>query len=486
MSSELIYLFIGLLIGIIIVIYNKLNSVPKSNLDSLQVKFTEITTDLALQNDRLKTLQSDLLTSKTQLSEKLETNSKLIQDKASLSASIEKLDQFLLQFKKDLEIEKNTNLRQQEENNRMLRMTSDLSANNSFLQEKLNNQKSEIEEFRRSSHIEFQNMATKILDEKVSKFTQSNKENIDIILKPLGENLEQFKKKVEETYDIESKQRFSLEARVKELMEHSNRISHEANNLTNALKGQSKKQGNWGEVILESILEKSGLQKNREYQLQATITNDDDQMLRPDVLIFLPEERTIVIDSKVSLVSYDRYCSSELKEDQELHLAVHLKSIYNHIDELSKKRYDEVAKGLDFTMMFIPIEPAYLLAIQEDPELWSYAYNKRILLISPTNLITALKLVSDLWKRDQQSKNALEIAKQGERLYEKLVGFLDTMEDIERHISRTQETFVKAKRQLKEGKGNLIGQAIRLKNMGINSDKEIPGPMLTGELEEED
>lgn len=202
--------------------------------------------------------------------------------------------------------------------------------------------------------------------------------------------------------------------------------------------------------------------------------------------MFLPDERTIIIDSKVSLNAYERYCSADTKDEQDLNLGLHLKSIYQHIDELSKKRYDELSKELDFIMMFIPIEPAYMLASQEDPELWNYAYQRRILLISPTNLIASLKLITDLWKRDQQSKNAIEIARQGEKLYEKVIGFFETMDDIEKHLNKSQEVFLKAKRQLRDGKGNIVGQALKLKNMGIQSEKSIPAQFLPTDLEDND
>lgn len=474
MAGEFIYLLVGLLGGLVMILIWRAKSVPRDSLTEMENRYREANTQTALFQERLQLTQVELLQVKDLLGQKTSEGHQLLQDKASLSAAVEQFKAFADRFKTELESEKMTNQRQQEEIGRLQRITSEFQAGNQYLQEKLNTQKAELEEFRRTSQLEFSQMADKILEEKVSKFTEKNKENLDHILKPLGENIEQFKKKVEETYDIESKQRFSLEEKVKELMEQSNRISQEANNLTNALRGQAKKQGNWGEVILESILEKSGLQKNREYKIQATMQNEEGQVFRPDVLIFLPEERSIVVDSKVSLTAYDRYCAAETKDEQEMHLQQHLASLYQHIDDLSRKRYDELTKGLDFTMMFIPIEPAYLLAIQEDQNMWNYAYNKRILLISPTNLIAALKLISDLWKREQQNKNAMEIAKQGERLYEKIVGFLDTMEDIEKHINKTQETFLKAKKQLKDGKGNMVSQAQKLKSMGINSDKMIP------------
>ncbi len=267
-------------------------------------------------------------------------------------------------------------------------------------------------------------------------------------------------------------------------MEQTNKVSAEANNLASALKGKAQKRGNWGEMILERILESSGLTKNREYFIQQSIKDEAGNNLRPDVQVNLPGERIIIIDSKVSLVAYDRFSATDDAEEQRIQLAEHLKATYTHIDQLSEKKYDNLDTSLDFTMMFVPIEPAYLLAIQADAELWSYAYSKRILLISPTNLIACLKLVSDLWKREWQSKNALEIVKRGEALYEKFVGFARTFEEIGSSIKNSQEKYDKALGQLKQGRGNLVNQAIMLKNMGLKSDKTIP-PALLSDYEED-
>ncbi|SFG28810.1 DNA recombination protein RmuC [Pontibacter chinhatensis] len=310
-----------------------------------------------------------------------------------------------------------------------------------------------------------------------------NKSNIEALLKPLGDNIDNFKKKVEETYDKESKERFSLEAKVKELVEQTNRVSSEANNLATALKGQSKKQGDWGEMILESILQQSGLEKEREYFLQQTIKDEEGNSLRPDVLVKLPDERVIIIDSKVSLVSYDRYFSAETAEAQEAHLQEHIKSIRKHIDDLHGKKYDNLESSLDFTMMFVPIEPAYMIAIQNDRELWAHAYSKRILLISPTNLIACLKLMADLWKREMQSKNAMEIVRRGELLFDKFVGFVSTLEEVGKHIKKSKTAYDSAIGQLKTGSGNLIGQAIKLKDLGLKSSKSISKAMLPTEDE---
>jgi DNA recombination protein RmuC len=356
---------------------------------------------------------------------------------------------------------------------------------NEALVEKLETQKEEILTIQKTAQLQFEKIASQILEEKSGKFTETNKNNMEAILKPLGEHLETFKKKVEETYDKESKQRFSLEEKVKELIEQTNKVSAEANNLASALKGQAKTQGNWGEMILESILQHSGLVKDREYFLQETIRNEEGKNLRPDVLVKLPDKRIIIIDSKVSLVDYERFSSAETVDEQAIHLNNHLRSIRAHIDELSFKQYDNLGGSLDFTMMFVPIEPAYLLAIQSDPNLWSYAYSKRILLISPTNLIACLKLMADLWKREMQSKNAQEIVNRGELLYEKCVSFLETFKEIGKFIDRTQQTYTSAYNLLSNGRGNLIGQAVKLKELGLKSSKAIPEDMIPSETENE-
>jgi len=362
--------------------------------------------------------------------------------------------------------------------------SSKLSANNSFLSEKLENQKKEFEELQKTAHLQFEKIANRLFEEKSSKFVETNKVNIETLLNPLKEDINKFKTKVEETYDKESKQRFSLEEKVKDLIEQTNKVSAEANNLATALKGKPQKRGNWGEMILERILESSGLTKDREYFIQQSMKDEDGNTLRPDVKVALPDERVIIIDSKVSLVAYDKLVATENVDEQKMFLVEHLKSMYDHIAQLSSKKYDDLETSLDFTMMFVPIEPAYLAAVQGDSELWAYAYSKRILLVSPTNLIACLKLISDLWKREWQNKNAMEIVKKGEALYEKFVGFTKTFEEIGHSIKASQEKYAKALGQLKEGRGNLVTQAIQLKNLGLKSDKNVSPNMLPITIED--
>lgn len=354
-------------------------------------------------------------------------------------------------------------------------------AENSVLKEKLLFQKTEIEHLHKQTTLQFENIAQRLLEEKSERFTAANKQNIDAILQPLSENIERFKKQVEETYDKESKIRFSLDERIKELMLQTNKISTEANNLANALKTNHKKQGDWGEMILENILQKSGLVKNREYRTQTNLVTNEGKNVRPDIIIDLPNNRSIIVDSKVSLNAYDSYCNTESTEEQTIYLNSHLKSLRLHIDELSAKNYNDLIDGLDFTMLFIPIEPAYLLALQSDTNLWNDAYKKRILLISPTNLIACLKLISDLWNKDKQDKSAQKIVKQAEKIYEKIVLFTKSFEQVGKQIQQAQDSYLKAQNQLKDGRGNILSQTNHLLKYGIS-----PKNVLTDFNDEDD
>ncbi|MFT4167975.1 MAG: DNA recombination protein RmuC [Dysgonomonas sp.] len=361
-----------------------------------------------------------------------------------------------------------------------------LEASLSTKEELLSLQQGEISNVREQFNKDFQLLANRILEEKTSKFTDINRLNMESILKPLNEKLSEFKVKVEETYDKESKQRFSLEERIRELVSLNHQISEDANNLTKALKGNSKIQGNWGEMILESILEKSGLKKGEEYFTQEILTNekgerilnDENKALQPDVVIVYPGGRKIIVDSKVSLNGYVKYVESETDQERFSAEKEHILSVKKHIDELSSKSYQDYIDSLDFVMMFVPNEPAYILAMQLDSSIWDYAYRKRILLISPTNLIASLKVVADLWKREYQSRNAQEIARRGSILYDKFVGFVETLQDVGKNMERTQRSYDKALMQLRDGNGNLIRQAEMLKDLGVKSQKDLPDSNL--------
>jgi DNA recombination protein RmuC len=322
--------------------------------------------------------------------------------------------------------------------------------------------------------LQFENLANRILEVNTQKFEQKSQQSMQQLLKPLGEQILEFKKKVEDTHLEDTRQRSTLEERIRGLIEQTNVVSAQANNLAEALKGNPKTQGNWGEMILERILEQSGLEKDTHYVMQESFRTEQGSILYPDVVIHLPGERMIIVDSKVSLVAYERYASGASADEQKSALTEHLLSMKKHIDELAAKQYDNYQGSLDFVMMFIPVEPAYLIAIQQDPGMWSYAYRKRIVLISPTNLIACLKLMSDLWSREMQNKNAMLIAQRGELLLKKFEVFVETLGTLGGSIKKSQETYDAAMKQLKEGHGNLIGQANKLRELGVKAYKNLP------------
>ena len=356
------------------------------------------------------------------------------------------------------------------------------NANNVALEDKLKTQKEDIETMGKKFNTEFENIAGKILKANTESFSEVNEAKIKELLNPLGKNIKEFKDKVDEVYVKEAKERFSLGEKVADLVKLNQQISQDAINLTNALKGEAKTQGNWGEMILESILEKSGLRKDEEYFMEHQLLDDagkplrsdsEGKKMRPDAVIKYPDNRNVIIDSKVSLNAFTRYIAATDVTEQKKELDAHIEAIKNHIVSLSAKGYDDYDKALDFVMMFIPSEPAYISAMQGDANLWNYAYDKRILLMNPTNLITSLKLIVDLWKREYQNQNAISIADRGAKLYDKFVGFVENLDKVGKYIGSAKTSYDEAYKQLSTGNDNLVLQAMKLEKLGVKNKKEL-------------
>ena len=303
---------------------------------------------------------------------------------------------------------------------------------------------------------------------------------MDGLLKPLGEKIKDFEKRVEETYDRESKERFSLAKEVRDLQTLNVRISQDAVNLTNALKGENKTQGTWGEVILERVLEKSGLEKGREYEVQVNLKNSQGQRFQPDVVVHLPEGKDVIIDSKVSLVGYERYCSAEPGSQQQEALKAHIQSLRQHVKQLSEKDYQnlENVRTLDFVLLFVPVEAAFTLAVQQDNELFSNAFDKNIVLVAPSTLLATLRTIQNIWRYEQQNKNAQEIAGKAGALYDKFVNFVADLEDIGGKLDSVQAVYAKAHNKLVSGKGNLVTRAENMRELGARVTKSLPANLV--------
>lgn len=363
------------------------------------------------------------------------------------------------------------------------RSSNFLSAKNQELigmQEKLNDQKKEIESMHEKLQIQFKNLANEILDEKTKKFTDQNKTSLLDILNPLKEKILDFEKKVEQTNKESIERNSALKEQIISLKELNIQITKEAENLTKALKGETKTQGNWGEFMLETILEKSGLIKGEQYQMQVSKTGEDGRRFQPDVIVNLPEDKHIIIDSKVSLNAYERYVSCEDDQERATEIKNHLISIRSHIKGLSEKNYQTLYElgNLDFVLLFMPIEPAFSLAVQNDPQLFTDAYDKNIVIVSPSTLIATLRTIASIWRQENQNRNALEIARQGGQLYDKFTAFCEDLIKIGENLNTTKKNYEQAMNKLSTGKGNLVSRADKLRELGAKTTKTVDQRLL--------
>jgi len=346
------------------------------------------------------------------------------------------------------------------------------------LEEKLKDQKKELAELQEHFTKEFENLANKILEEKSSKFTKQNKENLENLLDPLKEKIRHFEKRVEETNKESHGRHSELKQQLKLLRDLNQQISKEADNLTKALKGDSKLQGNWGELVLTRILEKSGLEEGREYSIQDSHTNEEGRRLQTDVLIHLPDGKKMIIDSKVSLVDFERFVSEEDEQAKQVHLKKHITSIRKHVNDLSNKKYHHlIEESPDTVFMFIPIEPAFAIAAANEANLYEDAFDKQVIIVTPSTLLAALRLVDNLWQNDRQKKNALEIARQAGSLYDQFTNLTDELVKVGKQIGTVQGTYESAMKKL-TGRGNLIRKVEKLKKLGAKASKNIDDKLL--------
>ena len=355
------------------------------------------------------------------------------------------------------------------------------------LKEKLSGQQAELKEMQVQFREQFENLANRILEEKSKKFAEQNQENLGQLLQPLGKKLEEFKSRVEETHKEDIKGRATLEQHLNQLQELNQQMSDEARNLTSALKGDTKTQGSWGEMILERILEKSGLTKGREYEIQESFTTDEGRRLQPDVVIHLPDEKYLIIDSKVSLTHYEQFISAENEEGQSRALSAHIRSMRNHVRGLAEKNYQKLmgSRSPDFVLLFVPVESAFGVAIQHDTDLYYEAFERNIVIVSPSTLLATLATIHTVWKQEYQTKNAMEIAERGGALFDKFVLFAESMESVGQRIQQTQQSYDEAMNRLKTGRGSLVRQAEMLQELGVSATKTLPNTLKSNQGEEE-
>jgi DNA recombination protein RmuC len=370
--------------------------------------------------------------------------------------------------------------RLRDEKEKALILVSKLEAEKSNVEKQIAEQRADIQTMQEQFTKDFKLIANQIFEEKTESFSKRSKESIDQLLSPLKERLVSFEKKVDETHKDNLRETSGLKAELKTLREMSSKMTEEAENLTKALRNDTKIQGNWGEMILENILEKSGLRKDEEYFLQQNFSTDEGRRFQPDVMIKLPDDKWVIVDSKVSLKAYEDFINEDEPKPKERHLKNHLISLKNHIKGLSEKKYQEVASGknLDFILMFVPIEPAYLMALQADHSLFNEAYDRGIVMVSPTTLIASLKIIQTTWKHEYQNRNALEIADRGKLLLEKFVGFAEDFEKIGVQIDRTSATYSDALKKLRDGRGSLVSQAKQLEQLGVRATKKLSSNLI--------
>ena len=381
----------------------------------------------------------------------------------------------------ELNFKQNTEIKElQNDKNQLIGLKSQLSAQNENLQKLLDSQKEEITKMQEVAKTEFQNLANKILEEKTLKFTEQNQQNLKNILNPLQEKITDFEKKVENTHKESIDYHAALRQQIIGLKDLNVQMSKETVNLTKALKGDSKIQGNWGELVLERVLEKSGLEKGREYEIQKSFVTEEGNRVQPDVVINLPDGKKMIVDSKVSLTAYEKYINEDDEEQKTAFLKEHVTSLKRHVEQLGNKNYQHLyeMESPDFVLLFIPIEPAFAIALNEDTQLYNKAFEKNIVIVTPSTLLATLRTIDSMWTNQKQQDNAIEIARQAGALYDKFEGFVTDLVKIGKKMDEAKSEYEGAMNKLVDGKGNLITSVQKLKIMGAKAKKSLPDPIL--------
>ncbi len=444
-APDLIWLLAALSVGFIFGLLPAIMLIKSRTESARMTGRQELATDLAILAERLTGREEQLCKQAAELTEQQDQLAKLHQDKTLLEREKIRLDTELKE-----------QVRRSDESLKVLNDT------------------------RREMQVQFENLANQIFTEKTRTFADQSQANLATILTPFKEKIADFEKKVTEVYTTEGKERHSLIKEVQRLQELNQKIGEDAENLTRALKGDTKTQGTWGEIILERILEESGLRRGIEYDTQGGFRDTDGRLLKPDVVVHLPEEKDIIIDSKVSLIAYEKYMRVTTDEERERAVKEHLVSINAHLKGLESKKYDELpgVKSLDFVLMFVPVESAFMLAIDKDSEIFRKAFDQNIMIVSPSTLLVTLRTIQNIWRYEHQNKNALEIAKKAGDLYNKFVGFVEDLEKVGEQIESTRRAYDGAHNKLVSGKGNLISRAQTLIDLGVKSRKQLPASVL--------
>ncbi|MDA3881388.1 MAG: DNA recombination protein RmuC [Prolixibacteraceae bacterium] len=358
----------------------------------------------------------------------------------------------------------------------MMHVKVQFETENKYLKEKIETQTTDFLKLQQQAAAEFENLANKILKKNTEDFSEVNRQKIHDLILPLKEKIQTFEKKVEETYEKGLKDQTDLRAELKKLYELNYKVSTEANNLTRALKGDVKKQGNWGEIVLERILERSGLTEGNEFDREKVTQNADGKTIRPDVIVNLPDKKHIIIDSKVSLLAYERYVNAEDLKEKDNFIKEHLMSLRSHIKELNNKHYSSSPQfnSPDFVLLFVPVESSFSIAVQEDQQLFGYAWDNKVVIVSPSTLLATLRTIASIWQQENQTRNAIEIARQSGAMYDKFVGFITDIEKLGKNIDNLQKNYDEASKKLYTGTGNLVRRVEKLRELGASTTKEIP------------